>query len=284
MDKKLGMLLGLHVGDSLGASLEFDSPRDENNLHTEMIGGGAFDWRAGEPTDDTEMMLCLLRSLSKNRGYLHIQDVASHYLNWYQSNPKDIGNATRTSLKLLAHGIDPSESGQISENSQGNGGLMRAAPLALFNFSHDQIKSECAITHAHPMCLLCNVVFVECLKDLLNQKRKDEVYEKALDFINLHSSLLHKNWSSIPNLKKEEVYTDGFVIESLIFSFWAFYSTTSFEEALITIVNRGGDSDTTGAITGALCGAFYGASAIPERWLTTIKKRNEIEQLVRSLY
>ena len=63
---------------------------------------------------------------------------------------------------------------------------------------------------------------------------------------------------------------------------WGLVNCDSFEDALIQIVNRGDDADTCGAVTGALCGAYYGN--IPKRWLTKIKEHDTIIQLMDNYY
>lgn len=60
-------------------------------------------------------------------------------------------------------------------------------------------------------------------------------------------------------------------------------TTESFEEAMIEVINLGGDADSTGAILGALAGAHYGAAAIPERWLDGLQNREGIECRARAL-
>ena len=59
----------------------------------------------------------------------------------------------------------------------------------------------------------------------------------------------------------------GYVVKSLEAALWCFYTTESFESAILRAANLGDDADTTAACVGQLAGAFYGASGIPERWL-----------------
>jgi ADP-ribosyl-[dinitrogen reductase] hydrolase len=54
-------------------------------------------------------------------------------------------------------------------------------------------------------------------------------------------------------------------------------TTDSFEEALMDVVNLGGDTDTAGAILGAMAGAYYGVDSIPARWLDGLQNREGIE-------
>src|SRR5205085_8833268 len=88
----VGTLLGAAAGEALGAPHEFRSASELRNPPREITGGGI--WAAGEPTDDIELMLALLRSLVSRRR-LDIDDVAENYLKWFSTNPKDVGALTR---------------------------------------------------------------------------------------------------------------------------------------------------------------------------------------------
>jgi ADP-ribosyl-[dinitrogen reductase] hydrolase len=65
----------------------------------------------------------------------------------------------------------------------------------------------------------------------------------------------------------------GYMVETIKAVFQSLFATDSFEGALIDVVNRGGDADTTGAILGMIVGAFYGPEAIPRRWLANLDKQ-----------
>jgi ADP-ribosyl-[dinitrogen reductase] hydrolase len=274
MSKKLATLLGLHIGDSLGATLEFKPASNHWNDHTEIIGGGDFNWRPGDPTDDTDMMICLLKSLYENNGF-NLKNIASHYVEWLNTKPTDIGNTTSDALKCVKAGIDLSKSGRSNEDSQGNGGLMRCAPLALFDISDKEIKKECAITHAHPNCMKINLVFIKSLRMIFNGASKEDVYEFALEELEYNQDF-YQRFKNIKNLPWHELKTTGYVFDTLLASFWGLLHSETFEEALIKIVNRGDDADTCGAVTGALCGAYYGIESIPKRWLEVIREKESI--------
>lgn len=79
----------------------------------------------------------------------------------------------------------------------------------------------------------------------------------------------------------EQINSSGYVVDTLEASVWALITTESFEQALLTVVNLGEDSDTTGAITGGLAALFYGYEAIPPAWIEEIKRREWIEELCR---
>lgn len=74
-DRFMGYLLGLAVGDALGTTLEFKAPGSFTPLE-DMIGGGPFDLKLGEWTDDTSMALCLDESLIERPSFDPVVDAA----------------------------------------------------------------------------------------------------------------------------------------------------------------------------------------------------------------
>jgi ADP-ribosyl-[dinitrogen reductase] hydrolase len=275
------MLLGLHCGDSLGATLEFQEPRSEDNLHTEIIGGGPFNWEPGAPTDDTDLMIILLESLVKNKGILDHQDVAKGLINWLDKDPQDVGNTTRSAITRMKEGLPIVQWPDLGEWTQGNGSLMRCAPLALFGPSDETIREQCELTHGHPTCGDTDIVFIRTLEAALKSSSKDEVFQTAIDGAKkLHNPVIIESLNEIPTQTYETTRTSGFCIHTLNAALFAFMMENTFEESLIKIVNRGDDADTVGAVTGALCGAFYGLEAIPERWLNTIEQKEKVETIL----
>ena len=80
-DRYRGALLGLAAGDALGTTLEFKRPGTFAPI-TDMVGGGPFDLRPGEWTDDTSMALCLAESLVECDGFDPV-DQLQRYLRWW---------------------------------------------------------------------------------------------------------------------------------------------------------------------------------------------------------
>jgi ADP-ribosyl-[dinitrogen reductase] hydrolase len=154
-EKFTGCLLGLACGDALGAPLEFMSPEAIAIKHgrvTEMIGGGWQNTFPGQYTDDTQMMMCLARSLIEKKTF-DPADVAQRYVEWWKTNPRDIGQVTKVSLELIAGGTSIEEAALIAhqrceEKSAGNGTIMRTAPLALVYHRRWEELIECSIKEA----------------------------------------------------------------------------------------------------------------------------------------
>ena len=82
--------------------------------------------------------------------------------------------------------------------------------------------------------------------------------------------------NDIREVNKESIMSGGYVIESLEASLWSFLNTDSFERAVLTAINFGHDTDTTGAITGGLAGLYYGYKEIPEFWVVSLARMEDI--------
>ena len=139
-DRARGALLGLAAGDALGTTVEFRRPGSFTPL-TDMIGGGLFNLKPGQWTDDTSMALCQAESLIECGGF-HPVDQLQRYVRWYREGHHsstgrcfDIGNAVRQALHRFEHTKEP-WCGSTAPNTAGNGSLMRLAPVPLF-FNRD---------------------------------------------------------------------------------------------------------------------------------------------------
>jgi ADP-ribosyl-[dinitrogen reductase] hydrolase len=286
LNKELGMLLGVHVGDSLGATLEFQKERSLFDLHKEIIGGGFFKWKPGAATDDTDLTICLLESLVQHKKF-EIYDFSERLLYWLRSNPIDIGETTKKSLKKLKYGRNPLTSGSSKFATQGNGSLMRCSPLALLNVPEIElnliVKNQASITHSHKNCIDADIIFIYALKLALSGETKDQIFDKSVQLAKQINKSIFLKLIKVKETSWLNLKTTGFVIDTLGAAFWGLINLNSFEEALIMVVNRGDDSDTTGAVTGALCGAYYGLNSIPVRWLDCLQRKDNISTLYSQL-
>jgi ADP-ribosyl-[dinitrogen reductase] hydrolase len=137
IQRSRGCLLGLAVGDALGTTLEFKPPGTFTPI-TDMLGGGPFNLKPGQWTDDTSLALCLAESLIECRGF-NPKDQMERYVRWWKEGHLsstgtcfDIGNTTRAALSAFLKTGNPM-SGPTDAYSAGNGSLMRLAPARLRN-------------------------------------------------------------------------------------------------------------------------------------------------------
>lgn len=172
-ERARGALLGLAVGDALGTTYEFEAieqrpyPELATGPATDVVGGGPFGLAPGAITDDTQMAVCLARSLAEH-GQLDVDDVGLRYLAWSQE-AFDIGNQTRDAIGRIRTGTAAAVAGlatwqQSGRRAAGNGSLMRTAPIAVaLHADPDAVieaaLSESMITHADPRCALACAAF-----------------------------------------------------------------------------------------------------------------------------
>jgi len=279
-DRLRGIAVGAVVGDALGMPLEFQPPRSEYDLETEMVKGAL---PAGTFTDDTEMALALAESLLITSP-LDVHDLAGRFTAWYQCQPSDIGIHTAAVLKLIAGGTAVTKAAKQlqskSPDSASNGGLMRTWPIAIARYKQPGLLvSETALqtelTHSHPDCvnssLFLNLLLYQILQE--PQRSAAEVVRSAVEKAKGQVALdedLELTINLAPMRMRGDLNNSGWVRDTLETALWSVMTTLSFEEALVRAVNLGNDADTGGAVTGAIAGALYGLSGIPARWKDVI--------------
>ncbi len=296
LDRARGALSGLACGDALGRPVEFSSASEisgEYGRLDEMVGYGTWNQPAGTITDDTEQALCIARSLVEHHAF-EPADVADRFVAWYDSGPFDIGRMTMRSLSRFKHGEAWNEAGQhVWEQSRegqnaGNGSVMRCPPLAIpyatdWDLLVEVSRQSSQITHADPRCTYGCVVLNLTIAGLL--VGAETPLRDALDYVG--SDAPDELVAALEPLADGEspatLETSGYVVHSLQTALHDGLFAESAEEAIVTAVNRGGDTDTIGAIAGAIAGARFGASTLPNRWLDPIEQADELESLAEQL-
>lgn len=275
-DRFRGCLLGLAAGDAVGTAVEFKDRGTFAPL-TDMIGGGPFDLKAGQWTDDTSMALCLAASLVERKGF-DARDQMERYLRWrdsgyFSSTGKffDIGNSVRVALNAFRSSGEPF-AGIDNPTAAGNGCIMRLAPVPMFFFSdiekagHFAMES-CRTTHGAAECLDAARLLARIIVRALSGRPKDEVaFGDEASFLGC-SKILAVARGEYRTKHSKEIIGGGYVADCLEAAMWCFFRTDSFERAILAAANLGDDADTTAAVCGQVAGAYYGASGIPAGWL-----------------
>ena len=279
-DRARGILLGLACGDALGRPVEFSSASAIQSTHDrldEMVGYGTWNQPPGTITDNTEQALCIARSLVAKQGF-EPADVAARFVGWYDTDPFDIGGMTRQALRRLKQGDAWDVAGQqVWETSPegqnaGNGSVMRCAPLAMWSPGDWErlvmaSRQSSQITHADPRCTMGCAVLNLTLAGLLEDAAAP--LQDALGYLGddvpseLQTTLAPIARGDSPTTLE----TSGYVVHSLQTALHDGLVAANAEEAIIAAVNRGGDTDTIGAITGAIAGARFGSIRVPN-WRT----------------
>ncbi|QPB83408.1 ADP-ribosylglycohydrolase family protein [Pseudoalteromonas rubra] len=290
-DSIIGSLVGLACGDAVGTTLEFAS-RGSFEPIEDMVGGGPFNLKKGQWTDDTSMALCLAHSLLRKKAF-DPTDQMNRYCDWYRdgymsSNGKcfDIGMTVSDALRKYLETRNPF-SGSIDQFSSGNGSIMRLAPIPIYYFGDIDACIKYAgessrTTHGSPLCIESCELFGYLIHKAFNANSKNEIFQAIPG--NFCAELLPISEFSFNTLEYMELTGSGYVIESLISALWCFYHGENFKDAILLAANIGNDADTTAAICGQIAGAYYGYSDIPKEWRESITMAGEIKQLALDLY
>lgn len=288
-DKLLGAIQGCILGDSLGAphefwynkNLKFTGKLEHRPRMLSQFQGTRYGV-IGQWTDDSEMTLALLSSLALSKGSYDSDETVKMYMKWANSKPIGMGRNTRK----LFYGIKTLRGYKKRWNKyfgpdvvreyepESNGSLMRASPLAVLQDTQGCIQ-DCNLSNPTSLNQEANRIYVSSIrlalqgaskKTILAQAKKTK--NKRIRIILAHA--LHPNGRSRKYPPKEgEIQPfdingkmKGWVGISLYVAFRLFAFTNSFKEAVQKAVSWGGDTDTNAAITGALCGAYYGSKKI----------------------
>jgi len=309
-DRYRGCLIGLAVGDALGAPVEFLSLSEIKRRYGEhgisdFSEMGGFD--PGSYTDDTQLSLatavgCIrAQQRFQDSGIFQPAEIVYHrYLDWLktQTDPAQRRAPGNTCLTALRSGRMGSINERIND-SKGCGGVMRAAPVGLAFRPGDVFKhgaESAAITHGHPSGYLPAGFLAEIIAGILEGKSLTEAtersimelkkyggYQETLEKVKLAVELVGKE-ESIPNAIKK--IGEGWVGEEAlgISLYCVLQYSDDWAKGTLAAVNHSGDSDSTGSITGAILGTLLGAEAIPERWIQNVENSEGIQKIATDMY
>jgi ADP-ribosyl-[dinitrogen reductase] hydrolase len=265
--RAIAAYLGMAIGDALGATVEFMTPREiaaQFKVHDQIIGGGWLNLKPGQVTDDTTMALALGSSIIE-AGKVDAHAAARAFDAWMRAKPVDIGNTVRRGLLAFRKTGDPKM--PLSEHDAGNGAAMRVLPVALATLGQPEkavreaCRAQAHVTHHNVQSDAATECIALMLQDaLLGADTLDLLHQRAHPVAQQHHEFTFRGTRQRDN-------PSGYIVETMQAVFQALFDTDSFETCLIDVVNRGGDADTTGAIAGMLAGAVYGPAGIPWRWL-----------------
>ncbi|WP_239071906.1 ADP-ribosylglycohydrolase family protein, partial [Amycolatopsis sp. SID8362] len=324
-----GSLLAGAIGDALGAKTEFDSIDRIREIAgpagiTDFIPayGGV-----GRITDDTQMTLFTLEALIRAHAqqrktgsadvvhslqlayqrWLHTQGVAWDRARGPQSAVEAPDGWLITHQELFSRrapgltcfgeleaygrsGVRGTVERPIN-NSKGCGGVMRAAPVALWSDDLAEVfqlgAESAALTHGHPSGYLSSGCFAVIVHELLHgQPLLDAVataraelvkhagHEEQSDALDAALALAEQG---PPTPEKLESLGAGNIGETaLSMSVYVALTTADADTALLAAVNHSGDSDSTGSVCGNLVGAMYGEEALRKSWLEQLELRDVI--------
>lgn len=314
----LDAILGLAIGDALGAENEFHS-RDEIKKHPilSMPLESLY-------TDDTSMNLCLLDALI-DRKTIDFKAIMDNFILWVgsgaftpQGKAFGMGLIVMDALERYMLSKNPLTSGSTGEFDNGNGALMRILPISFYLFEHYQgdflsslegFKVACqtaAITHAHPRNITAVIIYLAIAEDLIHARLSKGA---PLTFLQFRKAILKGSKRSIAFLEKNPLYrsqvpyfskffenpktkkmhletfrepeikSSGYVVDTLEAAVWGCLTSPDYKTCVLKTANLGDDADTVAAVAGGLAGLAYGEKAFPSEWLKNMVDLTTIKEL-----
>ena len=321
LDKFQGSLMGVAIGDTLGRPFEGKLRTEIYSNFTnfeEFIQSKKKIFKTY--TDDTQLTIHTAEALIQGNGF-NLNNFISEYVKWLDDPPIGAGYGCISSINKLRYGV-PWE--QAASNSGGNGTAMRIAPIGLFYYKDLKGLKSAAIkasilTHSHPAASAASIIIATATAYLVDKDPKkrfsvdqffeviissiahsqEEIWEEFIEHLNKLKSNLHVSieaglikFSQVgvksPFFIEDylgQAFVHPYAISTVICSIFLFLKKlNSFKECIFELATAGGDSDTVGAIGGALAGAYFGLKNIPNNLIKLVKNYKKILKIGEELY
>ena len=308
VDRARGVMLGVVVGNLLGLPIEGRSRQwiEKQYPHgvTEIRPAEMAKPMDDDPAQSVELAEALLE------GGDPVERFAARLVAWSLLNGRGMGRTTRQSINQLKDKVPPPVAAYAVYRAKGenasNGGIMRCAPVAIARRRQPELLVQdtadtCAVSHYAPAsrwsCVIVNAAIAVLLsggtpdlKQLLGAAKADGCLDLAAVAREagvptgfLEDAVRGRSTPGDTEWMRGNRGPNGHTILTMQAGFWASTTPLNFEEALVALVNAGGDTDTNGALAGAVLGARYGASAIPLRWTSHVAQRERLTDLADRL-
>jgi ADP-ribosyl-[dinitrogen reductase] hydrolase len=291
-DRAVGSVLGLALGDALGAPFEGRRasaiPRPLPAFELEPD-----DRSPGATTDDTAMARNLVRSLVA-RGGLEPADVLRRHVAWFATDPPGVGSLTRRVLARARDG-DPHAARTVWEERgpeacATNGSVMYCGPLGVAYASRPEALHEAgpalsSITHWDERCRTAVTAVVLAIAALVRGEAAPPSVEAALVAVEDRPGAEELEFlvDAVGGRRPIDGPDMGFCLFTASVALQVAARGEPFERGLTHVVGLGGDTDTNAATAGALLGAAAGRSQLPPRWLDRLEGRAGIEAEAEAL-
>ncbi|RRG17795.1 ADP-ribosylglycohydrolase [Weissella viridescens] len=297
-------MYGFAMGDAFGVPYEFNGP--DAQIQTEMQGGGGNDQLPGTWSDDTSLNLATITALTGEYDLKAIMQNFDDYLYDGQYTPDGTafgyGDETAAAIKYFHETGKYGDFGLNNPLGSGNGALMRIWPLAFYSYpaqmTLEQVVDEVTgLTHGQMRSKLASRFFVYFIRVLARRGDSEKAILQAIRAINRQpavQTLLQQEemgWlvtdatvtpndivAHIKEQKSSELATSGYVLDTLNVVLWASLNYQDYTEAVLSVVQLGGDTDTNAALVGL---AFsYIDNDFSDSWLETLRAKNKIESVL----
>lgn len=286
-ERTIGSVLGLALGDALGAPFEFrraqQIPSPPPAFELPWMG-----LPPGTTTDDTAMARNLIRSLIANDGRLDAADVVARHVQWLATDPPDVGNLTRRVLSRARDGATDASREYVEERgpevSAGNGSVMYCAPLGVAYANRPDQLAEVApalsaITHWDERCRTACLAVTLAVAALVRGEEPRGAVVDAVGAVREREGAeeLEELVDTAGLTRPIDGPDQGFVFFTAGVALRTAAQAPPFDEGLRAVVALGGDTDTNAAVTGALLGALHGRGGLPHAWLRMLVDRAGLE-------
>lgn len=291
-----GALLGLAVGNMLGVPVEFRTKSELLRRYPAGLREIDPSMRAEPWDDDLAQAIVLAEATGEGDDY-DLDDLAAALVRWRRENGLGIGGLTRRVLTAIESGTPPSDAARevwerTGARDAGNGAVMRCPPVAM-RWRRDgealvrNALISSVVTHYDPRCRWSTAVTATVIAIALSGRTVDleELAETAASS-GAPEECVAAMLAAIPTDIHEMLLDgddQGFTLHAMRVGLRCMASPASFEETLVRVVMQGGDTDTNGAVAGAVMGARLGVDAIPSRWLAYVPNRDYINSLAERL-
>ena len=304
LNRARGMMIGIAVGNLLGLPVEGWS----HQRITARYSAGVSEIDPGESSkrvdDDPAQAIELAEALLEQTDT--VDAFARRLVAWRWANGRGMGRTTRQAIAQLDDGMRPPHAAYAVYKAKGgiapNGGIMRCAPVAAYHRTQPEMlirvsADTCSVTHYSPLsqwsCVVVNAAITMLLSGLELDLYKLLAAAKAdgcpdlvaagrtagIDTTVLERAIAGRSLPGNTVWLRDHQSAKGHTTLTLQAGLWAASTQLGFEESLMAVVNAGGDTDTNGALAGAVLGARHGASAIPLRWTAYVAQRERLSDL-----
>ena len=294
-------LYGLLIGDAVGRPYEFKLPKEIPAFDDIcMIPPQGYDSTFlyvpfGTWTDDGAQALALLDSLIQCNG-LDLDHFSLCLCNWYKQgkytadgNVFDCGMQTISSLDNILSGIPILEASGRDDYSNGNGSLMRALSVALYERVSIENMIKIALnqgipTHAHPRSAVACAIYCLMARHLIDERTyidPDTASESLYDYLDSEQKAELDYILASPF--RDNPTGSGYVVDTL----WSVHfamEADNYRDVIRNAILLGDDTDTTAAIAGGLAGLKYGYDGLPKDWLSTLKGKEQVSSVLNQLF
>ncbi|HSL11333.1 MAG TPA: ADP-ribosylglycohydrolase family protein [Actinomycetota bacterium] len=292
-DRAAGAIVGLALGDALGAPFEFrraaDIPDPVPAFTLRWMGRPPGSW-----TDDTAMARNLWCSLLDRSGTLDTADVLRRHLDWLASDPPDVGNQTRLALRAAADGT--SDAARVvferrgPEVSAGNGSVMYCAPLGVVRAFHperllDEAVALSRITHWDGRCATACGAITLAVAALVRGEPPEPAVLAAVGAVAEAEGGEELEYlvGAAGRSRPVDGPDMGFTLFTAAVALRTVVEASDAATGMLDVVRLGGDTDTNAAVAGALLGARDGLGSLPPTWRDRLADGAEIEREAMAL-